>query len=239
MEMKYVGIKLGDYKVEEYQIVVKNQTECTLYAAGELTTYLFKATGKALATVFEKGNKPAIFIDCQQEFNDGFKIYFQDGDLYLVGKNERSALYAVYELLERLGWRFFAEEMAFRGMEAGEHTYACEAFLSKNDVFIPADFSIEQNAKIAYRDGWSFANKNPTFCAKLRINAGTWKTREMTSKFGGGRRFAGREGHTFSELLPIKTFGNSHPEFFAEIDGKRASVGTKEWQENKCRFKYR
>ena len=229
---KFINVAFGKRAIEEYQIVVQNRTECTLYAASELANYVFKATGKPLATVFEKTDRPAIFINCATEFNDGFKIYFDGEDLCLVGKNERSALYAVYELLERIGWRFFADEMAFRGMEAGVYTYPCEKFLSKTDVFMPLDFCVEQNAKIAYRDGWSFANKNPAFCAKLRINAGTWETRNMESKFGGGRRFAGREGHTFSKLLPITEFGNSHPEFFAEIDGKRASIGDKAWQES-------
>lgn len=236
METKLVGVTLGNYAVEEYQIVVKKRTECSLYAAQELVNYLFKATGKSLATVFEKKDKPAIYIDFNKEFNDGFKIFFKDGDLYLIGTNERSALYAVYELLERIGWRFFAEEMSFRGLEVGEHLFPCEAFLSKTDVHLPEDLSIEQNAVIAYRDGWSFANKNASFCAKLRLNAGTWGVREMGARYGGAREFAGIAGHSFQKLLPIEEFGNSHPEFFAEIDGKRASIGTKEWQKNLSHF---
>ncbi len=229
---KYVGVTLGKHKIEEYQIVVKTRTECTLYAASELVNYVYKATGKSLATAFEKSEKPSIYIDCEKQFNDGFKIFFKGGDLYLFGKNERSALYAVYELLERIGWRFFASEMAFRALEVGEHLFPCEAFLSKADVYLPEELSIEQNAVIAYRDGWSFATKNSDFCAKLRLNSHTWGVRKMDGKFGGAREFAGQEGHTFLKLLPIVEFGNSHPEFFAEIDGKRASVGTVEWQKS-------
>ncbi len=225
-------VTLGNFNIEEYQIVVENQTECTLYAATELMKYIFKATGKTLATVTEKVTKPAIFICCGQEFNDGFKMYFSDQDFYIVGKNMRSALYAVYELLERIGWRFFADEMAFRGLEVGEYMNPCEVFISKTDVVIPINFCLEQNAKIAYRDAWSFAFKNPEFCAKMRINAETWETRNMDLKVGGARKFAGREGHTFWQLLPIDEYGNSHPEFFAEINGKRASIGTEEWQKN-------
>lgn len=232
MRSNYVGVKLGKHGIEEYQIVVKKRTECTLYAATELVSYVFKATGKSLAIVFEKGEKPAIIIDCGWDFNDGFQMYFNGGDLFLTGKNERSALYAVYELLERIGWRFFASEMSFRGLETGDHMLPCEEFLPKTDVCLPEDLNVEQNAVIAYRDGWSFATKDSAFCAKLRLNSHTWEVRKMDERYGGAREFAGQEGHTFLKLLPITEFGNSHPEFFAEIDGKRASVGTREWQES-------
>lgn len=237
MKITPVKIKLGERQIEEYVIEVKKQTECTLYAASELAKYVFRATGKPLQTVFSAEGKPAVVIDCDEQFDDGFAIRFEKGNLLLHGKNERSALYAVYELLERFGWRFFADEAAYRMLEVGEYLFPCEAFLSKEDVSIPSDFFCEQNATIAYRDGWSFALKNSDFCAKLRINAGTWETRDMGAQFGGSRLFAHSAGHTFIDLLSLETFGNSHPEFFAEIDGKRASVGSLEWQRSLTNWK--
>lgn len=237
MNVSRVKIKLGKRNIEEYVVEVKKQTECTLYAASELVKYVFRATGKSLQTVFSAGESPAISIDCGEEFDDGFSIRFEGENLLLKGLNERSALYAVYELLEKFGWRFFSDEAAYRMLEVGKYMFPCEAFLSKTDVEISKSYETEQKAAIAYRDGWSFALKNSNFCAKMRLNAGTWETRNMSAQFGGSREFAHDAGHTFIDLLPIVKFGNTHPEFFAEIDGKRASVGDIEWQRGLTNWK--
>ena len=39
MDKKYINVQIGSQGIEEYQIVVKTQTECTLYAAAELANY--------------------------------------------------------------------------------------------------------------------------------------------------------------------------------------------------------
>lgn len=224
--METIRLTLGNYPVQKYEIFVENPTECSLYSASELAKYLHKATGAALPIVYKKSGAPKFVLSFAEKLKDGFEIKFDGDDLLLTGNNERSLLYAVYELLERIGWRFFSSQSAYRSIEKGPHLYACEKLISSGDVQIPSDVCIKQEAVIDYRDGFSFAVKDPDFCAKMRINAQTWETREITAQFGGAKTFSGRAGHTFSPLVPIAEYGKTNPEFFAEIDGVRKVNGT-------------
>ncbi len=225
---KTIQITFAGKEAASYPIYVKRQSECSVYAAAELNKYLFRATGKAMTVVYEKPDCAHILLDYADEIKDGFSIRFQDGNLLLTGNNVRSVLYAVYELLEKIGWRFFAAQAAYRSIAKGKALYECEKLLAQSDTDIPDTFSTEQEAVIDYRDGFCFAVKDADFCAKMRLNSETWETRELTAQFGGARRFAGSNGHTFKDLLPIEKYGKSHPEFFAEIDGKR-KVDGKDW----------
>ena len=231
MENKIV-LTLNGEPIEKYAIVVKTQNEAAVYAASELMQYLLKATGAAFPVFYGTQNscaEYAIEIDCLSKFKDGFSIRFKGHKLLLTGNNERSAIYAVYEFLERIGWRFFAQKSCY---EYAPYTYACEKLLTRGRVEIPGDFCTEQEAVFDYRDGLTFALSDIAFCAKMRINAETWGAKHFSETFGGARKFAshGCEGHTFGKLVPIEKYGKINADFFAEIDGKRRTEGVA-WNE--------
>ena len=226
MENKIV-LTLSGEPIENYSIVVKTQNEATVYAASELMRYLLKATGKPLSILYgerETCEKYAIVIENTEKFKDGFSLRFDGKNLLLTGNNERSAIYAVYELLERIGWRFFTQKAQYERAPQG---YACEKLLTSGNVDIPQDFCVEQEAVFDYRDGSSFALGDLGFCVKMRINAQTWGSKRFPRELGGARAFAyrGCEGHTFGKLVPIDTYGKTNPEFFAEINGARKTEG--------------
>jgi len=83
---------------------------CEHFAAAELNKYIQKMSGVKLP--LGKGSKTPVQIrlrikpDCAGY--DGFHIHCTGGEVVLQGANERGVLYAVYELLERLGCRFLA-----------------------------------------------------------------------------------------------------------------------------------
>ena len=81
MRSNYVGVKLGKHGIEEYQIVVKKRTECTLYAATELVSYVFKATGKSLAIVFERAKNPQSLSTAGATLTTAFKC-ISTGEIY-------------------------------------------------------------------------------------------------------------------------------------------------------------
>lgn len=225
MENK-IFLTLSGERIESYAIVVKTPNEATVYAASELMQYLLKATGKALSILYGEQKTPenAIEIACEEKFKDGFSLRFDGKKLLLTGNNERSALYAVYEFLERIGWRFFTQKAQYERAPQG---YACEKLLTSGNVDIPQDFCVTQEAVFDYRDGSSFALGDVGFCAKMRINAQTWGSKRFPPALGGARTFAyrGCEGHTFGKLVPIDVYGKTNPEFFAEIDGVRKTDG--------------
>ena len=175
-------LTLNNEPIENYFIAVKTQNEATVYAASELMQYILKATGKALPIVYGKQTIPekyAIEISNEEIFKDGFSLRFDKKNLLLKGNNERSAIYAAYEFLERIGWRFFAQTSHY---ERGPHTYACEKLLANGLVDIPADFCVEQEAVFDYRDGSSFALGDLDFCVKMRINAQTWGSKRFPDR---------------------------------------------------------
>ncbi|MBQ4270002.1 MAG: hypothetical protein IJB97_10190, partial [Clostridia bacterium] len=226
MENKIL-LTLNGERIENYSIVVKTQNEATVYAASELMRYILKATGKPLSILYGTqimSQTCAIVIENAEKFKDGFSLRFDGKNLLLTGNNERSAIYAVYEFLERIGWRFFTQKAQYERAPQG---YACEKLLTNGCVEISQDFCVEQEAVFDYRDGSSFALGDLGFCVKMRINAQTWGSKRFPKEFGGARTFAyrGCEGHTFGKLVPIDIYGKTNPEFFAEVNGVRKTEG--------------
>ena len=88
-------------------------------AASEFTRYIKQMSGVELKTV-ETSKPPsgALVIGCPRgsavlspELGDeGYSIAIRDGCLHIEGARGRSVLYAVYDLLERLGCRWLAPE---------------------------------------------------------------------------------------------------------------------------------
>ena len=224
-----IQVTLLGTDISSYPIFVKRPSECSNYAASELVKYLLKTTGEGLSTTFVEPTTAAIVLDYGDEIQDGFRIYFKNGSLFIYGNNARSVLYGAYEFLEKIGWRFFSAQSAYRGVDKGLHMYPCEKLLAKGDVAFEEDFKVEQKAVIYYRDGSAYTVKDADFCAKVRLNAETWDSKEIPAQFGGARKFAGSHGHTFKDLLPIGKYGKEHPEFFAEIDGERRTEGSDWW----------
>lgn len=226
---KLVNVWLGNRNVNEYSVVLLKKTEAAVYAASEFLTYLSKI-GIHLSLSYIAVDTAQIVLDYKDEYakKDKFSISFKNENLYLCGNNARSLIYAVYEFLERIGWRFFAPQMSYRGVERGKYMYACEKFIGEDNVYIPNDLDITQEAIFDYRDGSSFVTRTEEeFCAKLRLNAETWDYHKFGEKLGGSVHFAGIHGHTFERLLPLSKFGESNPEFYAEIDGKRRTYGVR------------
>ena len=224
---RLVNVWFGNRNVNEYSVVLLKKSEAAIYAASELLNYLSKI-GIHLSLSYVALDTAQIILDYKDEYakKDKFSISFQNENLYLYGNNARSLIYAVYEFLETIGWRFFAPQMSYRGVERGKYMYACEKFIEKDNVYISSDLDITQEAIFDYRDGSSFVTRTEEeFCVKLRLNAETWEYHKFGEKLGGAVHFAGIHGHTFERLLPLTRFGKSHPEFYAEIDGTRRTYG--------------
>ena len=182
------------------------------YASTELRNYLNMITGAAFDITCEK-NGPVIAIGeaasvlgvAHQKINrktndDAFTIRRNGDSLAIVG-GCRGIIYAVYELLEQLGCRFF--------------TPTCEQIPVKPDLPMP-DIDTTQEPVLEYRHHHSRdINQNQRFAVKCRINHGGVKP-----DLGGGIQYA-LFVHTFETLVSTEEYFDKHPEYFAMVKGER------------------
>jgi hypothetical protein len=103
-------------------IVAEDASQVELFAAGELARYLERMTGEEVRTVIytselEGDNaylgsaalleRPQLSEEMETLDEDGFLIKEAEGDLFLLGANDRGTLYAAYHLLQMLGARWY------------------------------------------------------------------------------------------------------------------------------------
>ncbi|MCR5264842.1 MAG: DUF4838 domain-containing protein [Clostridiales bacterium] len=189
--------------------VLSDPESSQLYAAKELRYYLDRMTGASLPLTAECGS-PAILVgdasglDVSGLTDDGFVIESSGETVRLAG-GCRGVLYAAYELLERLGVRFF--------------TPVCEKVPTCPDAVIP-DMSVKMEPVFEYRaHNYADIAQNPRFAAKLRMNG----RGEMPKRLGGSMTYA-MFVHSFERLIPTDEFRDTHPEYFALVDGKRVTT---------------
>ena len=112
----------------EYVIVIPSSpAPPEQFAAGELQRYLWKMSGAELPIVRAKGTTlppKAILVgalevpgapslQARYPDDDGLVLATQGERLIVRGSNPRGTVFAVYDLLERLGCRWFAPKLAF------------------------------------------------------------------------------------------------------------------------------
>ncbi|MCL2364780.1 MAG: DUF4838 domain-containing protein [Defluviitaleaceae bacterium] len=184
------------------------------YAATELRHYLnlmtaarpaFVIAGEAEGPVITIGAASArlgLSYDETRHGEDGFTVKSVDGNIALVG-GVRGIIYAVYELLEQLGCRFF--------------TALAEKVPCVPELTAPP-LDITQKPVLEYRlHSYKDISQFPRFAVKSRINAS--RTRE---EYGGGIGYVpGWFVHTFEKIIHPDEYFDTHPEYFSEVDGKR------------------
>ncbi|MEW6359781.1 MAG: DUF4838 domain-containing protein [Planctomycetota bacterium] len=229
-----VEILEGDKRWDVCAIAVDAKAhEIEKAAAYELRRYLFKISGAEIPiveTVDEKRpfDKGVIYVGrsdaahsgflifgrlyTDDEMNelgaDGFVLRSKDGNLLAAGKNHRGTVYAVYRLLERIGCRFVANEL--------------EIVPSHSPLLIPGPFNVTDRAAFEWR-----AMLGTIAPMKCGLSPGEWEAKvgdtqlpKMMAKPPGGFWH-----HTMGFLLPAEELAKAHPEYLAQIGGKREPVG--------------
>lgn len=196
-----------------YRIILPNHaTEHETKAATVLQSYLLQVSGAALPVLQANQNSSdfeivlgqnerldelRLNLDYQELGADGFIIQTKERRLLITGGHDKGTLYGVYSFLETyLGCRLYSPQVKV----------------------IPKDSSItfdhlydKQVPKINYRT------------VHYRV---TWDDEyadwHKLSQDGHGERTAwGMWVHTFNELLPPDLHFDQHPEYYAEVRGKR------------------
>jgi len=188
-------------------------------AAKELQKYLTKITKENIViTDTKKDQAYNIYIGLTDTTNkvsnfnfnelkkDGIYISIKPDFMVLAGNRKAGTLYAVYEFLEKyLNCKFYAVDE--------------EIIPTKTNIKLSVgDYSY--SPQIFYREPWYYKvvrNRNNDFQAKMRVNG---HFADIPDEWGSSNYLLGW-CHTFSLYMNPDVYFDSHPDWFAERDGKR------------------
>ena len=198
------GDDLAVSMMQNWRIIVADDaTPSEQYAVEEFQKLFNKATQSALPLSPVDVNGGKISIEASSTLGDeDIQITVESGQVQISGGRPRGVLYAVYQFLEELvGIRFLT----------AKHTYIPDASALK----IPCG-NYTYSPPFSFR--WSYYRENsevPEFAAKRKVNTVT------DAENLGGKTQQQLINHSFHALVPYGTYGESHPEYYALVDGKR------------------
>lgn len=191
-------------------------------AADELQRFLGEITGVAVPIADDTGPLPArailvgpsrhlnglgIDIDFEALGREGFVIRTAPPHLIIAGGRPRGTLYGVYAFLEEhLGCRWFTPEVSHIPRIAPLEIGAIDA---------------HQVPDLEYREAFFKRALDPDWAARNRLNS---SFAELGPEHGGKVTYYPFV-HTFYTLIPPEEHFETHPEWFAEVDGERTLVG--------------
>jgi Domain of unknown function (DUF4838) len=161
------------------------------------------------------GKQPAIFVNDVEAAqragidpsaldlgSEAYHLETSDGSLYLLGGGPRGVMYAVYDLLDRLGCRWFTPELS--------------RIPIRRDLGLPT-LNITAAPAFESRDTFNWECRDPLWWVRNRMNG--WYT-PVPEYMGGHVGYCGFV-HTFYNLLPPYEFFDSHPEYYSLVAGTR------------------
>ena len=205
-------------KMEDWTIVVaEDAIPSELYAAEQFQALFRQTAGMELpVATAPPGKKHNVFIgpgaamregragfDVDDLGKEGLRIRIRSKNIAIAGGRPRGTLYGVYTFFERyFGVRFLTYDHTF---VPGPRAVAS---LPREAITYMPPFSFR----------WSYYRENaehPEFAARLRVNTVT-----NDEKLGGITR-QGLINHSLYKWINPAKYGESHPEYFALVDGER------------------
>ena len=202
------GGDLAISAMQDWRIVISDDaTASERYAAEAFQKWFGQATQSTLSlgTAPENTNSTSGQVTIKGTAvlgDEDIEITVESSQLQIRGGMPRGILYAVYQFLEELiGIRFLT----------AAHTYIPDA----SALTIPCG-SYTYTPPFSFR--WSYYRENsdaPEFAAKRKVNTVT------DAENLGGKTQQQLINHSFHWLVPFGTYGESHPEYYALVEGKR------------------
>ncbi|MBQ9264104.1 MAG: DUF4838 domain-containing protein [Clostridia bacterium] len=181
------------------------------YAARELGRCLANA-GCAIQISADGTANSGFFIRlCWEEqltdLEDGaFRISVTAQGITLKSGKAAGQVYGAYALLEKLGWRFLAKD--------------CE-ITPHAPLRLPLG-TWEEHPAFSVREIFWRGAMDGEYAVKLRLNS----ARSTITPDQGGKAMFYNFSHTFDQLVPVKTYFDTHPEYFSMRDGVRVRERT-------------
>lgn len=153
------------------------------------------------------GLKPT--IDLKEE---GYMLKVKGNKVFFIGGRRRGSISPVIAFIEEdLGGRLYSRQA---GLQMPQLT-ASQAIVSR-----------EYAPQITIRSMFQFESFDPEFQLFNRVGTSTSSYDKVPAEWGGSIKLPQQFFvHTFSKLLPNNKYFDSHPEYFALINGKRVPQG--------------
>ena len=187
---------------------------CLEHAAGEFAAYVKRITGVELSVVSgDAGGKPAVRLVSNVGLGrDSFRFRISGSDFLIEGDDDRSVLFGVYDFLENhCGCDWLSADQ--------------EIVPERDVIELADDFELLRKPAFRIRES-SYADMrdSPDFAAKMKLNGymfnGRWKDIHGGPPSELFDRWLGK-CHTVMRLLPPEKYFKDHPEYYAEVNGKR------------------
>ena len=207
------SIVLAESQLTRYRIVLPaSPNPHELKASEVLQTLLLEISGAAFPIVSanetrsryevvlgqnERLDELNLNINLNALKDDGFVIRTDSARLIIAGGNEKGTLYGVYTFLEKY-------------LECRMYTPKVKV-IPKKDRITLGNINDTQIPVIGFRDTHYRVTWNDEYTA--------WH--KLDHDANGGRTDWGMWVHTFNELVPPEVYYKDHPEYFAEVKGKR------------------
>ena len=248
------GITLVDKGTSNYVIYVsEHASTLEKFGANELQKYIDQISGVKLTIRINDGAELAHGIFIGEELARVFGVNISDkypgldglviktikGNVVLAGGEGRGTLYAVYELLEEIGCRWYAPNFAFYDSAGGEYVPKLRT------IHLPELDKVEcpsfKYRKKYVEEGWTHTVENMKqmidWMAKAKMNVFSYPIDYQhwgRVKWDNVREALAPElkkrgimievgGHGYPNFLPPERYFNKHPNWFAEINGKKTA----------------
>lgn len=200
---------------------IKLRPSCTAseeFAAYELRRYLRRMTGQPIVdrrcdgggSIYlnhrEFAEQAGIDVKGLDLHGDAFHLRVVGDALFLFSANDRGILYAAYELLRRLGVRWY--------------TPVIERVPDLQEARLPIPTETVCPA-FEYRDTIGRDMEDPLWLVRNRLNGHFCGIPDYL----GGNQVYGMHVHTYFTLVRPDTHFKSHPEYFSLVKGERTLVG--------------
>ena len=233
----------------DWQVVnVTNGCKVCAFAAEELRKYIERTSGCELPVAGKVGDGPAIVLGLRKDLPsdeallpkqakgyDGYALRIAEKRIIICGDNERGVIYGVYDLLERIGCRWFYPQQDPKDTEVVPRLKTIELEADAVSVASPLRIRICNSSAFFFYVHPDIMKKQLDVAMKARYNGIGWQCDHRTyvgdqykemGKIGVIAEMKKRgmllhgPGHSFPHFLSNDYF-DQHPEWFGVRDGKR------------------
>lgn len=226
LKARSAGLKEGARPLElaedgrsNYSICVsRDSSPSEVHGAQELQKFLEEISGATLPIVSDAdqirgnlllvGNSQRVEqlnVDIRLESlgPEGFMLKTAGDHLLIVGGRQRGTMYGVYTFLEKLGCRWFTDDVS--------------RIPKLRKVTVEPLDEIQKPA-FEYREPYFSEALGRDWAARNKMNGGL--STGLDASTGGSIKYYPFV-HTFYKLIPPEKYFEDHPEYFALVDGKR------------------